>query len=86
MKQQVQADKELLAAKEESKRLKDSLQEAKRRVPELQTQLGEHKQARANTMVFSMKDNSGHSGNIICGVRELWFSLLLMCDRQAELE
>lgn len=83
MKQQVLADKELLAAKQENKRLKDSVQEAKRRVPELQTQLGEHKQARANTMVFFMKHNLG---NIICGVRELWFSLLLMCDRQAELE
>lgn len=50
-KQQTRADRELLAAQQENKRLCDSLQEAERKLPELRTQLEEYKQEMAKVKV-----------------------------------
>lgn len=53
MKQQARVDKELSAAEQENKRLRESLQEAEQKQPELQKQLEDYNQAKSKMAVSS---------------------------------
>lgn len=54
-KQQVRVENRLSAAQQENKHLRESLQEAQQKLPELQKQLELHNQAKAKMAVRSLR-------------------------------